>query len=74
MPIFSSYEDFLNFGNQFLQPKTPSEIYLWPQRDDVCWTLIKDVYCEVDAPSTGSTGWFYCLGKKTLQKIESYFK
>ena len=52
-------------GNmKFLYPKGPSKIFLWPQCDNACWIPIKDVYCEVDAPSTGSSAWFYCFDKK----------
>ena len=58
---------------KFLHPKGPSEKLFWLQRDDVCWISIVDVYCEVDAHLTGSTGRFYCFGKKTMQKIESSF-
>ena len=58
---------------KFLHPKGLSEKFFWPQHDDECWILIKDVYCEVAAPSTSSTGWFYCFEKKTKENIESYF-
>ena len=58
----------------FLHPKGPAAKFFWPQRDDICWNPIEDVYCEVDTPSTGSTGWFYCFDKKTIANIESYFK
>ena len=58
---------------KFIHPKGPSEKFFWPQQDDICWILIEDVYCEVDASSTGSTGWFFCFYKQTMQTIESYF-
>ena len=58
---------------KFLHPKGPSEKFYWPQRDDVCWVPIEDVYCEVDTPSTRSTGRFYCFDKITMEKAESYF-
>ena len=37
------------------------------------WVPTKDVYCEVDASSTGSTGRFYCFEKKTIENVESNF-
>ena len=46
--------------------------FFWLQHDDDCWILIENVYCKVDAPSTGSIGGFYCFDKK-MQKTESYF-
>ena len=58
---------------KFLHPKCPSEKFFCPQHDDVCWIPIEDVYCEVDAPSIGSTGRFYCFDKKTMGNTESYF-
>ena len=51
---------------KFLHPKGPSEKLFWLQRDDVCWISIVDVYCEVDAHLTGSTGRFYYFDKKTM--------
>ena len=63
----------VNLNMKSLQPKGPSEELFWPQRDDACWITIEDVYCEVDAPSTGTTGGFYCFDKKTMENIESYF-
>ena len=34
---------------------------------------IEDIYCEVAATSTSSTGRFYCFEKKTVENFESYF-
>ena len=58
---------------KFLHPKGPSEKFFWPQREDVCWILIEDVYSEVDVTSTGSTGRFIVLTENLLESIESYF-
>ena len=59
---------------KFLDPKGPAAKLFSPQHDDICWIPIEDLYCEVDTPSTGSTGGqFYCFNK-TIANIESYFK
>ena len=39
-----------NVNMKFLHPKGPPEKFFLQQHDNVCWILIKDVYCEVDAP------------------------
>ena len=54
-----------------LQPKGPLKKLFWPQRDNVYLILIEGVYCEVDAPSTGSTGQFYCFDKKQCKKLKA---
>ena len=59
--------------NKFFRPKGPLEKIFWPQCDDVCWILIEDVYCEIDAPSADNTGRFYRLIKKIIENIEIYF-
>ena len=43
---------------KFLHAKGPSEKDFYPQCDDECWVPIEDLYCEVAAPSTSSTGRF----------------
>ena len=58
---------------KFLHPKGPSEKIFKPQCDDKCWIPIQDVYFEVAAPSTSSTGQFNCFEKKIMENIESYF-
>ena len=58
---------------KFLHSKGPSEKFIWPQQDDECWFPIEDVYCEVAAGLTSSTGRFYCFEIKTMENIESYF-
>ena len=58
---------------KFLHPKGPSEKIFKPQCDDKCWIPIEDVYFEVVAPSTSSTGQFNCFEKKIMENIESYF-
>ena len=54
---------------KFLHPKGPSEKLFCSQCDNVCWIRNEDVYCEVHAPSTGSTGRF-CFDKKTTENID----
>lgn len=59
---------------KFLHPKGPSAKFFWPTREDVCWIPIEDIYGDVNAPSTGSTGRFYCFGDETVKTVESHFE
>ena len=56
---------------EFLHAKGPAEKFFWPQRDNVCWILIEDAYCKIDAPSTGSTGQFCFDKKKQCKKLKA---
>ena len=58
---------------KFLHPKSPSENFFWPQRDDAFWIPIEDVYCEFDPPFTWQYWTVLLFRQKTMENIESYF-
>jgi len=58
MVNYVSFEH-LDVNVKFLYPNGPAFKFFCPHRDDTCWIPVNDMICQVEPPSSGSTGRFY---------------
>ena len=50
------------FFVHFMHLHGPSQLFHWPNKDDMCWIGESDIICVIDAPSLASS-------QRTIKKI-----
>ncbi len=53
---------------------TTPPTFKWPRRRDECWVPETHMLCQIDAPSTATSGRIYTLSKEQLTRIHQKFQ